>query len=98
MNKNHPYQSTTDNNYSAHLAQALTELQKSLLHALKNAEEGCIIDKNLAQLAREMHRSSTELRGDIHTLLSSGLIKAEGSSENACYYKLSRAGEWILRD
>lgn len=98
MNKNHPYQSTSDNNYSAHLAQALTELQKRLLIALKRAEGGCIVDKNLAQLAREMHRSAAELRQDIYSLLSSGLITAERSNESARYYKLSRAGEWTLRD
>ena len=98
MNKRHPYHSTTDNNYSAYLAQALTEVQKSLLVALKHAEGSCIVDKNLAQLAREMHRSTAELRRDIHSLLNSGLITAEGSNESARYYKLSRAGEWTLRD
>ena len=89
MNKNAPYISTSDDEYDRHRQESLSKQEKSILHLLTEQSEPSVEDKNLVQLARELHCSCNELRCSIRHLIDIGLLQ---QSESA-HYKLTRAGK-----
>ncbi len=89
MNKNAPYISTSDGEYDRNRQGSLSKQEKAILNLLTEQSEPSIADKNLAQLARELHCNCGELRSSIRHLIDIGLLQ---QNENA-HYKLTRAGK-----
>lgn len=89
MKPNTPYISTSDHEYDRHRQAGLSETEKNILHLLKTHPEPCVADKNLAQLARELHCDCSALRSSIRHLISIGLLQ----QTEALHYKLTRAGK-----
>ena len=89
MTPNTPYISTSDHEYDRHRQAGLSETEKSILSLLKEQPEPGVTDKNLAQLARELHCNCSDLRSSIRRLISIGLLQ----QNKALHYKLTRAGK-----
>lgn len=92
MKGNTPYQSSSDKEYDREREESLTEQEIAVVRALKAHTGECIINKNPAQLRRELRCTAGELRSSLHRLEKKGLVKVVGEGSTH-HYKLTRAGE-----